>query len=43
MGDLYFSTKGIDVDADGLVQAIQSHIGAALLLPVESLVLIKDQ
>ena len=42
MGDLYFSTKGMDVDTDGLVQAIQSHIGAAHLLPVESLVPIKD-
>lgn len=29
MGDIYFSTKGLDADADGLVEAIRSHIGAA--------------
>lgn len=37
MGDIYFSTKGMDADADGLVAAIQSHVGGAHLLPVGSM------
>ena len=43
MGDIYFSTKGMDADADGLVAAIQSHIGSAHLSPVGSLLPIENR
>ena len=42
MGDVYFSTKGMDAGADELVAAIQSHMGGAHLSPVDDMLSIEN-